>query len=274
MEKLTGTLALAIAERDGKSVPANTYFQGALKVMRPQYLDDSGQVVYFILNPGGGYVGGDVYKIDVSLADNAELLLTTQSATKVYETPNNEVRQETKITLGKNSLLEFISDPVIAYEKARYVQQQVVHMDKTASLFYSEMITPGWAREQDGFRYEQLLLKNQVYMDGKLAVIDAFRLTPADGVLHDIGMLESFSHVGSLLVVTPSIDETFVHDFQEVLKQEFEDLRFGISLLNVHGFSARILANSTQELEQFIDFCHRYVRQHCFEKSPLLLRKY
>ncbi|EUJ30632.1 urease accessory protein UreD [Listeria cornellensis] len=274
MKKNTGTLELAIAKKNGKSVPTDVYFQGALKVMRPQYLDDSGQVVYFILNPGGGYVDGDVYRIAVSVEANAELLLTTQSATKVYKTPNDIVRQETEITLGKNSLLEFISDPVIAYEGARYVQQQVVHMDETASLFYSEMITPGWAREQDGFRYEKLLLKNQVYVDGKLSIIDAFRLTPASGLLHGIGMLEDHSHVGSLLVVTPGVDESFMLDLQNDLKQAFPILRFGVSLLNVSGFSARILANTTQELERFIAHCHQYIRAHCFEKSPLLLRKY
>ncbi|AQY51312.1 urease accessory protein UreD [Listeria weihenstephanensis FSL R9-0317] len=274
MEKWTGILELGIASKDGKSVPADVYFQGALKVMRPQYLDESGQVVYFILNPGGGYVDGDRYRIAVTLEDYAELMLTTQSATKVYKTPTGEVRQDTEITLGKHSTLEFISDPVIAYEEARYIQNQVVHMDATANLFYSEMITPGWAKKQDGFRYEKLLLKNQVYVDGKLAVIDAFRLTPASGLLHEMGMLEGFSHVGSLLVVTQGIDEEFMHDFQEELKEAFPALRFGISLLNVSGFSARILADSTQELEHFIAYCNRYVRKRCFGKGPLLLRKY
>ena len=55
--------------------------------MRPNYLDNTGQVCYFLINPGGGYVDGDTYRMEITVEEEAELLLTTQSATKVYRTP-------------------------------------------------------------------------------------------------------------------------------------------------------------------------------------------
>ena len=67
MENWTGILRLDVEDRQGKTVAENVYFQGALKVMRPVYHDESGQACYYILNPGGGYLDGDCYKMQISI---------------------------------------------------------------------------------------------------------------------------------------------------------------------------------------------------------------
>src|SRR5690349_18112916 len=56
-----GRLELAIEARSGRSVAVHQYHQGALRVMRPHYLDDSGQVCYVVVNPGGAYLGADLF---------------------------------------------------------------------------------------------------------------------------------------------------------------------------------------------------------------------
>ncbi len=73
----------------GRSVASRQFHEGALRVLRPHYLDESGQVCYVMVNPGGGaYLGSDLFVVDVEVeAGGADLLLTTQSATKVYRTP-------------------------------------------------------------------------------------------------------------------------------------------------------------------------------------------
>ncbi|MBA4103208.1 MAG: urease accessory protein, partial [Arthrobacter sp.] len=48
-----GRLELRVAVRGQRSVAAHQYHQGALRVLRPHYLDDSGQVCYVVVNPGG-----------------------------------------------------------------------------------------------------------------------------------------------------------------------------------------------------------------------------
>ena len=135
MEDWTGVLRLDVEERNGKTVAKNVYFQGALKVMRPIYHDESGQVCYYILNPGGGYLDGDRYQMKISLEKQAKLTLTTQSATKVYKTPHTHAYQETEINLKKGSYLEYIPDPLIAYQHARYKQKNVIHMEKGLHSF-------------------------------------------------------------------------------------------------------------------------------------------
>src|SRR5699024_1343090 len=111
MSNWTGVLELDMENRGGRMVAKNVYFQGAFKVMRPVYHNNATYPCYYLLNPGGGYLDGDTYRMKVSLEEGANLTLTTQSATKVYKTPVKEVYQETNIHLKKDSYLEYLPDP-------------------------------------------------------------------------------------------------------------------------------------------------------------------
>lgn len=41
-----GVLKLGVTERNGRSVATSQYHEGALRILRPHYLDASGQVTY------------------------------------------------------------------------------------------------------------------------------------------------------------------------------------------------------------------------------------
>jgi urease accessory protein len=77
-------------------------------VLRPHYLDDSGQVCYVVVNPGGAYLGADLFLLDIEVQDAASLLLTTQSATKVYRTPGSFAEQRMTVRLGEGARLAMI----------------------------------------------------------------------------------------------------------------------------------------------------------------------
>ena len=101
-----GELKLVVAVRGDRSVAVRQYHRGALRVLRPHYLDESGQVCYVVVNPGGAYLGADLYVMDVEVAEEAKLLLTTQSATKIYRTPGSFAEQRMTLRLGEGARLE------------------------------------------------------------------------------------------------------------------------------------------------------------------------
>ena len=92
-------LRLNVEERKGKTVAKNVYFQGAFKVMRPVYHDDSGQVCYYIIKSWWRIFRWRSLSNEISLGEHAKLTLTTQSATKIYKTPKYHAYQETEIFL-------------------------------------------------------------------------------------------------------------------------------------------------------------------------------
>jgi urease accessory protein len=242
--------------------------------MRPVYHDDSGQVCYYILNPGGGYLNGDRYRISISLEENASLILTTQSATKVYKTPFKEAYQETEINLKAGSLLEYIPDPLIAYRDAKYKQINRIHMEEGATLFYTDVLTPGWSPEGEKFSYDKLQLINEIYFDGVLVVYDHIKLTPADQRIKELGFMEGFSHLGSMIVVGEQTNAELLERLYEAVNLDTAKYKIGLSMLSVKGFSVRVLANSTQNVESIFSKIHHIIRKEWFDKKPSLLRKY
>ena len=75
---------------------------------------------FYIVNVGGGYLDGDRYRVNVNLEDNAQVTLTSQGATKIYKTPNDHVEQYQTFNLSNQSYMEFVADPIIAYENAKF----------------------------------------------------------------------------------------------------------------------------------------------------------
>ncbi|WP_163880430.1 urease accessory protein UreD [Paenibacillus favisporus] len=274
MKDWTGILRLEAEERDSRTVARNVYFQGAFKVMRPIYHDDSGQPCYYLLNPGGGYLDGDRYHLGISLLENARLTLTTQSATKIYKTPNTPAYQETEISLKKGSYLEYIPDPLIGYEHARYDQKTVIRMEKGASLLYCDSVTPGWSPEGTLFSYDTLRLRTEIYMDGELAVYDHIKLQPAGQPVNGLGFLEGYTHLGSMLFIGEEADAGLLDELYSAVHPEPDGVRIGMSLLNVPGLVVRILAHSTQAVERIQAECHHLVSRRLFGRNPSFLRKY
>ncbi|GGH21351.1 urease accessory protein UreD [Paenibacillus segetis] len=274
MKDWTGILQLEAEDRNGKTVANKVYFQGALKVMRPIYHDDSGQACYYILNPGGGYLDGDRYQMKISLKEQARLTLTTLSATKIYKTPNQPAYQETEITLKKGSYLEYITDPLIGYQDARYKQKTVIRMEKGATFLYSDMITSGWSPEGTPFSFNLLQLFTEIYLDDELVAYDHIKLNPVIHHMAAIGFMEEYSHLGSMIVVGEQVNHDLLDQLYHAMDEDPQQYRLGLSLLPVAGMMIRILANSTQTIEKIHNTYHEIITRQFFNTTPSFLRKY
>ncbi len=274
MEDWTGVLRLDVENRGHRTVARDLYFQGAFKLMRPIYHDESGQVCYYILNPGGGYLDGDRYHMQITLEEQAKLTLTTQSATKVYKTPNQYAYQESDIYLKSGSYLEYIPDPLIAYRDARYKQKNVIHMEEGATFLYCDIVTPGWSPDGEEFSYDMLQLINEIYMENELVAFDHLKLNPATQHVSSLGLMEGYSHIGSMIVVGGQTTPELLDRIYDRINGGTSDYKVGISLLPISGFSIRILANSTQIIENVFTECIQMINQEWFNKETNFLRKY
>jgi len=273
MPKWTGVLDLDIEERQGKTVTKNVFFQGAFKIMRPVYLKGN-HPSYYILNPGGGYLDGDTYRMNVGLDQGATATLTTQSATKVYKTPNTPVYQETTIDLKKGSYLEYFPDALIAYKDARYIQKNTVYMEKGATFLYWDILTPGWSPEGDYFSYDSLRLINEIYLEEELILFDHIKLNPNEQNIAGLGFMEGYTHLGSFMIIDEKVTSELLDRLYETINQQQGDFKAGLSMLEVQGCTIRVIANSTQVIERIFSACHHIISLEWFQSTPSSLRKY
>lgn len=281
-----GELALRVEQRAGRSVAAHQFHQGALRVLRPHYLDESGQVCYVMVNPGGAYLGADLFVIDVEVQDGAKLLLTTQSATKIYRTPASFAEQRMTLRLGKRAQLELVPDQLIAYREASYRQNTQVTVQPSSSLIMAEVVTPGWSPDGAPFRYEELRLRNEIRVESvsgeepggstELLALDNVLLRPALNGVTGIGCMEGFSHLGSLIVVDERADQALADELHQVTAGY--DAFTGVSLTpataGTRALVLRALSNSTEELNHLLGACTALLRRCWYGQEPLNLRKY
>ncbi|MGF6952071.1 urease accessory protein [Neobacillus sp. B4I6] len=272
MEQRTGYLRITGAKKGKKTILKESYSEGALKITRPVYLTGGGEAYFYVMNPGGGYIDGDSYQTVILLEEDAEVVVTTQSSTKIYKTRTSPAFQEMDIHLKSGSVLEYLPDPVIAYQHACFKQRTVIRMEQNSSLICTDIFTPGWAPDGTLFKYDLLQAKMEIYMEDKLILFDHVKLQP-DNDLKGIGMMEGFSHFGTMIVIDHRINPSLVEELQEIL-DTFLDVRIGISILAVSGFALRVLANTTQVIEKVLHVCHEIIRIKVLEKEPVFLRKY
>lgn len=275
-----GELELRVAVRGGRSVATHQYHRGALRVLRPHYLDDSGQVCYVLVNPGGACLGADLYVIDVEVGEGAKLLLTTQSATKIYRTPGSFAEQRLRVRLREGAQLELAPDQLIAYREASYRQNTHITVHPTSSLVMSEVITPGWSPDEARFRYEELRLRTEIHVEtddksGLLALDNVLIRPPAYDVT-GMGFMEGFSHLGSLVVFDARVDPALADELH--LLAASHDAYTGVSLTvtmdGITGLVLRALSNSTEELNKLLGGCSDLLRQRWHGTAPRDLRKY
>lgn len=283
---LTGELQLGVerrcaavngaAERRSRSIIVSQRHAGALRVLRPHYPDGpaSGQPALTVVNPGGGYLGGDRYLMRVGVGDAAGLTLTTQSATKVYRTPQGPACMVQRFDLGAGARLEFVPDSLIAYRGASYLQRTEIEMHPSASLVLAEVVTHGWSPDGTPFAFDRITVSTRVAVGGVPAAIDRLRIAPADGGIGRL-MLGGFSHLAALLVVDPRTDDAAVETLRDVLdvRGSTADRLLGITRLGVPGFALRALTHSTPAADAILRAAIDWMRAEWHSLPPLSLRK-
>ncbi|MGP0224006.1 urease accessory protein UreD [Paenarthrobacter sp. NCHU4564] len=271
---------MGIVERGGKSVASRQFHEGALRVLRPHYLDDSGQVCYVVVNPGGAYLGADLFLVEVDVGDGAELLLTTQSATKVYRTPGSFAEQRMTVRLGEGARLELVPDQLIAYREASYRQVSHISVHPSSSLVMAEVITPGWSPDGGAFGFEEIRLRNEIRVEtqqgSRLLALDNVLIRPPLVDVTGLGFMEGYSHLGSLVVVDPRVNQELA-DLLHSVARDF-DACTGVSLTmgtaGTRGLVLRSLSNSTGELNRLLGACTGLLRERWYGQAPLNLRKH
>ncbi|MCI6205877.1 MAG: urease accessory protein UreD [Corynebacterium glucuronolyticum] len=274
-----GELDLVVSVSGEKSIATRQYHHGALKIIRPHYLDDSGQVYYTIANPGGGYVGGDAYRIGVEVDNGASILLTDQSAAKVYRTPDDYVVQNIAFTLHGDAVLEYIPDQLILYRDADYRQEIVVDMDRESSLFISDIVTPGWSPDGGQFLYKNAHLRTTVTVEGELVLVDNIRIEPTREVFSTVrsSFLGEHTHFSTAICVDAHVSPEVVADVREAVQTALDgkgSVKASVTEIDVPGFVLRAVGDWTEDLMRIAQTAANVVRGTTRGQCPINLRQY
>lgn len=173
-----GSIDLVYTRAGPRTVLARCLTTSPLRVLCPIDLD--GCAYTTILNTSGGVVAGDVLSHRIEVAEDAHVLLTTPSATKVYRSTGAIARSITTIDVGAGAVLEWLPDPVIPYAGSRFTQSLHVRIEAGGLAIVADAWAAG--RLARGERWAFAAFANEVRIDlaGRPAVRERYALDPGD----------------------------------------------------------------------------------------------
>ena len=237
-----GKLSLAYERRADKTILAQVQVQAPLKVQRPFYPE--GEICHSVmLHTAGGIVGGDRLDVSVSLQAQAQALLTTAAATKVYRSNGPQANQQILLQLAADASLEWLPQETILFNGAVYQQSLRVELAAGATWLGWDMTRLG--RSASGERFDAGIWRSrtEVWQAGQLVWVDPQRVQGGGEMLASLPGLDNSVAVGSMALVGATISPELLAQLRAASPQ------IGITRLQ-SGLLCRYRGGSTAECRQ------------------------
>ena len=132
--------ALTFRRSDRRSFLARQYTPHPFHVTRPFHLDDDpeGMATLYLQSSSGGLYGDDDLSLQISVERAASAHVTTQASTIVHAGRGGTTHHRVVIDCARDSLLEYLPDPLILFADASLRSSLLVEVDRGASLIFSD----------------------------------------------------------------------------------------------------------------------------------------
>jgi urease accessory protein len=239
-----------------RTVAKEQYSKVPLFIQRVLYLEESlpSMAYLYIISPSGGILQGDRYRMDITLANNALLHLTTQGATRIYRMDKNYATQLVYINVGEGCYFEYIPDQIIPYRNSRFYQNVLLNVHDNSTVIYSEMLVPGRVGSGESFDYDICYMKTKAKnQTGNLRFIDTAILEPKKRNLKKFGVLEGFDVFGTVYLLSNTIYIKELNDLINIMIESAPRVHGGATILpNGSGVMIRLLGSFASDVRNAI----------------------
>ena len=191
--------------------------QAPLKVQRSFYPEGDAVCHTVMLHTAGGIVGGDRLSVDIVLHPQAQVLLTTAAATKVYRSQGKTARQTTHLRVAAGACLEWLPQEAIVFDGAKFHQSLRVDLAEAATWLGWEITRLG--RSARGERFTSGLWRShtEVWQGDRLIWVDPQRVVGGSEMLESPHGLGGCPVIGSLAFVGQPIAADRLDQIRELL---------------------------------------------------------
>ena len=197
-QRARGEVRAEFAAANGGAALARLYQTGGLRLATP-HADGGAEAV--LINTGGGMAGGDEARLDFSLGPNAQVMLTTQSAEKIYRGDGETARVRADIRLAAAARLEWLPQETILFEGARLARRLEIDMAEDAALLLVEAFTFGRTAFGEDRIDASLRDSWRVRRAGKLIFAEQLRLDHSAALLARPAIGGGARAMASLLII-------------------------------------------------------------------------
>jgi urease accessory protein len=180
-QRSIGHVALSVARMPGGATRVTDLAEsGPLRLRLPR--PEPGPMEAVLLNSAGGIACGDRFTVEARLGANADLVLTTTAAEKIYRSDGPVTRLDVALALEPEAALAWLPQETILFDGARLSRSFSAEMATDARLTLFEALVFGRAAKGEVMRSGLLADSWRLRRAGRLTYADTFRL---DGTIAD-----------------------------------------------------------------------------------------
>ncbi|ULH14381.1 urease accessory protein UreD [Deinococcus sp. KNUC1210] len=185
----SGLLELDFEQRGSRTVLLRDVQKAPLMIVRPFELP-CGTLSVFIVNPTGGFLGGDLAEIRVQVGPGARALLLTQSATRVQPSPSGlDAVQNIEFSVAAGGRLEYYPERTIPFAGSHFRQTLRADLEAGAEFGLTETLTTGRVAMGERLQFGRYRSSTALWRAGQRVFLDRVDVQPAAGDLTAPGVL-------------------------------------------------------------------------------------
>jgi urease accessory protein len=257
-----GQLSLGAEARDGRTVLAAQAFRAPFHVSKPYWDADTETLLVQVVNPTAGILAGDRLESDITVGAGAALLVTTPSASRVFQMQGGSADCRQHFTVERGGWLEVLPEPLVPHRGCRYHQCTRMDVAPGGSLFFADLLQPGRVAHGEAWEWDRLCLEVEVHSGAALVLRERFAPTgeelKAMAKLIRSGPAACFGNAVLLAGETPA--EAGWRD--EVHAMQCDGLWIGVSRLRADGWSLKFVAADGVRLRAALKDIRRILSAH------------
>jgi urease accessory protein len=168
---------LEVAMHAGVTRRARVHEAGSLRVRCPG--SPAAELEAVLVNTGGGVAGGDHCEIDVRVGSDANLVVTTAAAEKVYRTLAPAGTITVKLAVERGGALAWLPQETILFDRSRLDRSIAIDLAEDARLVLAEAVLFGRSGMGETLREGALFDRWRLRRGGRLVHAEAVRLDGA-----------------------------------------------------------------------------------------------
>lgn len=264
-----GSLNLVYAQHQEKTQVISSQMKAPLKVQRPFYPED-GICHSVVLHTAGGIVGGDRNELSFHLQPNAQALITTATASKIYRSNGLQALQNIRMQVDADAYLEWLPQETIVFDGAIYRQDLHVELAPGAKWLGWEITRFGRTARKERFLTGDWKSHTEVWQQGVPLWIDRQWLPGGEKIIDSFHGLAGFPIVGSLAWIGQAVEPEIVEKAR-ILFPYNSSSQGGVTRLPM-GLLCRYRGSSTTEVRNWFTEVWQLLRFLLVERSICLPR--
>lgn len=228
------------------------YSRAPLKLQRPFYPEGADLCHGVILHTAGGVAAGDHLRIQLDLQAQAQVLLTTAAANKLYghSSAAQPAQQTIAMAVAPGAVLEWLPQETIVFNGAHYQQQVRVELATTAQWFGWELTRFGRTAQGETFQTGQWRSRTEIWRDHQLLWTDPQSLVGGSSALTHAHGLAGQPVVASLVWLGSTPSQALLQQVRDLWTALPHQGEAGVTQL-MDGLLCRYRGPATQEARQW-----------------------